>query len=93
MLLPAKPKSNKHHPALQLKDAHRWWRELKQRDGVGAKTLMLVTLTGSRSNEVRGTDWSEFELYPKDKVKATGFYGEWTRPFDRMKAPSNIAYQ
>ncbi|MFY9467029.1 MAG: Arm DNA-binding domain-containing protein, partial [Lentibacter algarum] len=49
VLLPAKPKSNNHHPALQLKDAQRWWHELKRRDGIGAKALMLVTLTGSRS--------------------------------------------
>ena len=86
VLLPAKLKSNNHHPALQLKDAQRWWHELKRRDGIGAKALMLVTLTGSRSNEVRGTDWSEFELYSEDKAKGAGFYGEWTRPFDRMKA-------
>lgn len=86
VLLPAKPKSNNHHPALQLKDAQRWWHELKRRDGIGAKALMLVTLTGSRSNEVRGTDWSEFELYSEDKAEGSGFYGEWTRPFDRMKA-------
>ena len=86
ILLPAKPKSDNHHPALQLKDAQRWWHELKRRDGVGAKALMLVALTGSRSNEVRGTNWSEMELYPEDKIQKTGFYGEWTRPVNRMKA-------
>ncbi len=42
-LLPqkAKVKTKRNHPALQLKDAQRWWAELKQRDGTGAKALML----------------------------------------------------
>ena len=37
-LLPPKSKVSvvSHHPALRLKDAQRWWAELKQRDGKGA---------------------------------------------------------
>ena len=54
-ILPSKPKrsSNNRQAALQIKDAPRWWSELSQRDGMGAKALQFLALTGSRSGEVR----------------------------------------
>lgn len=87
-LLPAKSKvmNEKHHPALQLQDAHRWWAELKQRDGTGALALKLLTLTAARSGEVRGMRWDEIDLYSDQKAIECGYYGIWTRPATRMKA-------
>ena len=86
-LLPkkAKVKTKRNHPALQLKDAQRWWTELKQRDGTGAKALMLLTMTASRSGEVRGMRWDELHLFDKIEAKKRGFLGVWTRPAERMK--------
>lgn len=86
VLLPAKPKSQEHHPALQLKDAQRWWSELKRRDGVGAKALMLQMLTASRSGEIRGMRWEEIALFEGGEVTQKGYAGIWTRPASRMKA-------
>ena len=58
-LLPNKEKikTERHQAALQLKDAQRWWAELKQRDGIGATALMLLMMTASRSGEIRGMRW------------------------------------
>ena len=87
-LLPAKNKIKvkKNHPALQLKDTQRWWSELKQRDGTGAKALMLLTMTASRSGEIRGMRWEELEIFSDDEAKQRGYTGIWTRPANRMKA-------
>ena len=80
-----KIKTVRNHPALQLKDAQRWWTELKQRDGTGAKALMLLTMTASRSGEVRGMCWEELQLFDKEEIKKRGYLGIWTRPAERMK--------
>ena len=87
-LLPqkAKVKVKRNHPALQLKDATRWWAELKQRDGTGATALMLLTLTASRSGEIRGMRWEELQLFDDAEAHKRGFMGIWTRPAERMKA-------
>jgi integrase len=87
-LLPtkAKIKPKKNHPALQLEDVQRWWAELKQRDGVGASALMLLTLAASRSGEIRGMHWGELQLFDDATAKKRGYLGIWTRPADRMKA-------
>jgi len=87
-LLPqkAKVKIKQNHPALQLKDAQRWWAELKQRDGSGAKALMLLTLTASRSGEIRGMRWEELQMFQDAEVQKRGYIGIWTRPAERMKA-------
>jgi len=87
-LLPkkSKVKSERNHPALQLKDAQRWWSELKQRDGTGAKALMLLTMTASRSGEIRGMCWEEVHLFEKKEAEKRGYLGIWTRPAERMKA-------
>ena len=87
-LLPAKNKIKvkKNHPALQLKDAQRWWAELKQRKGTGSKALMLLTMTASRSGEIRGMKWEEVEIFSDAEAKQNGYKGIWTIPAYRMKA-------
>ena len=87
-LLPqkAKVKTKRNHPALQRKEAQRWWAELKQCDGEGAKALMLLTLTASRSGEIRGMRWEELQLFDDAEAQMRGFLGIWTRPAERMKA-------
>jgi integrase len=87
-LLPSKKQAQepKHLPALQLQDAQKWWAELKMRDGVGATALMLLTLTASRSGEIRGMRWEELELFDDATAMQKGYSGIWTRPAHRMKA-------
>jgi len=87
-LLPqkSKVKTKRNHPALQLKDAQRWWAELKQRDGTGAKALMLLTMTASRSGEIRGMRWEEVQLFDDTEAQKRGYLGIWMRPSERMKA-------
>ena len=86
-LLPTKTKikTTKNQPALQLRDAQRWWAELKQRDGTGAKALILLTMTASRSGEIRGMRWEEVQLFDESEATKRGYLGIWTRPADRMK--------
>ena len=80
-----KIKTVRNHPALQLKDAQRWWGELKRRDGTGAKALILLTMTASRSGEIRGMRWEEVHLFDQAEAKKRGYLGIWTRPAERMK--------
>ena len=80
-----KIKTVRNHPALQLKDAQRWWGELKQRDGTGAKALMLLTMTASRSGEIRGMCWEEMHFFGDTEAEKRGYLGIWTRPAERMK--------
>ena len=56
------------------------------RDGVGATALMLLTLTASRSGEIRGMRWEELELFDNTTAMQKGYYGIWIRPAHRMKA-------
>ena len=87
-LLPSKSKATKpkQQPALQLKDAQRWWKEVELRDGNGARALMFLTLAASRSGEVRGMTWEEVELFTQKEAEQRGFVGIWTIPAVRMKA-------
>jgi integrase len=73
-------------PALQLKDIHRWWFDLRQRDGTGAKALKLLVLTGARSGEVRGMTWEEIQIFDQEEADERGYVGIWTIPAHRMKA-------
>ena len=86
-LLPSKSKTTeiKHHPALQLKDARRWWSKLTARDGQGRNALMMLTLTAARSGEIRGMHWGEINLFDSDQIDERGFCGIWTVPAHRMK--------
>ena len=85
--LPKKSQVQKREnmPALQLDDAPRWWEELKKRDGNGSRALKFLTLTASRSGEVRGMTWDEINLFSHKKKKEKQYSGDWTIPASRMK--------
>ena len=59
---PSKVATESNHPALQLDDAPRWFAALQARDGLGARALEFLTLTATRSQEVRGARWDEIDL-------------------------------
>ncbi len=63
-LLPAPSKVAKgnNQPALMLDDAPRWFAALRLRDGFGARALEFLTLTATRSQEIRGALWDEIDL-------------------------------
>jgi integrase len=73
---PAKLAKSGNFPALAIDDAPRWFAELRQREGFGARALEFLALTASRSGEVRGAIWGEIDLER----------GVWTVPAARMKA-------
>jgi integrase len=76
-LLPATNKlaKNDSQPAIALDDAAAWFRDLRKRDGFGARGLEFAAFTAARSGEVRGAVWSELDL---DRAL-------WIIPADRMK--------
>ena len=59
---PAKIKTSRNHPALQIDDAPRWFADLQERSGVGCRALEFSALTAVRSQEVRGAIWDEMDL-------------------------------
>lgn len=65
-----------HHDALPVSEVGAFMANLRKQEGIGAKALEFAILTASRSGEVRGARWSEFDL------KA----GLWVTPGHRMKA-------
>src|SRR6056297_2085929 len=69
-------KTGRRHPAIALDDAAIWFGALKRRDGMAALALQFLTLTASRSGEIRGATWDEIDLMKKI----------WTIPAERMKA-------
>jgi integrase len=77
-LLPARGKVHKveNHPALPWEQIPEFMAELRQQEGLAAKALEFVILTGSRSGEARGIPW-EGEINAADKL--------WTVPAHRMK--------
>ncbi|MCV2872591.1 integrase arm-type DNA-binding domain-containing protein [Defluviimonas sp. WL0050] len=64
MVLPAPSKvsGSKNWPALQLDDAVRWWDDLRQREGMGARALEFQALTASRSGAIRFAAWDEIDF-------------------------------
>lgn len=72
---PSKIAKSDNQPAISLDDAAAWFSDLRQRDGMGARALEFAALTGARSGEVRGAEWSEIDLVR----------GVWTVPKSRMK--------
>lgn len=72
---PSKVAAEGNHPALALDDAQRWFAALQTREGFGARALEFLTLTATRSQEVRGARWDEIDL-----GKAL-----WVIPGNRMK--------
>ena len=77
---PSKIRTAQHHPALQRKDASRWWTELQTRDGNGALALQFLTLTCVRSGDVRGMKWSEIDFDEK----------MWVAPRERRKTDQDL---
>ena len=74
--LPRQPKKKGHFEALPYELVPGLIEKLQERPSVGRLALEFLILTASRSGEVRGCNWSEFDL--KERI--------WTIPADRMKA-------
>jgi integrase len=76
-LLPARQKATRgHHAALAYDALPEFMAALRSREGLAARALELAILCASRSGEVLGARWEEFDL---DKAI-------WTIPGARMKA-------
>ncbi len=74
----AKPKSIKkirHHPALPYEEMPKFFKELRERDGISARALEFLILNGSRTGEVIFATWAEIDFDEK----------QWTIPKERMK--------
>ena len=63
-LLPAPSKVAKgdNQPAVRIDDAPRWFAALREREGFGARALEFLTLTATRSQEIRGAVWEEIDM-------------------------------
>jgi integrase len=74
--LPKAKAKTKHHAALPYPDMPEFMVELRAKQTIGRLALEFAILTASRSGEVRGATWSEFDL---DAAL-------WVIPAKRMKA-------
>lgn len=77
-MLPAGGKVAKgdNHPALPIDVLPFWFASLRKRAGLAARALEFITLTATRSGEIRGATWSEIDLDQR----------LWVIPARRMKA-------
>lgn len=75
LLSQRKKLSRGHHAAMPYADVPSFMFRLRQRDATAAAALEFAILNASRSNEVLGAQWSEFDLKAKN----------WTIPPERMK--------
>jgi integrase len=77
-LLPARAKFRavQHHAALPYADLPGFMADLRDQQGTAARCLEFVILTGARTGEAIGAQWSEFDVAGKT----------WTVPATRMKA-------
>jgi integrase len=83
---PSKVAKGQHHPALALGDVPGWWATLSEREGMAARALQFLALTGARSGEVRGMIWEEIKTYPSaNSANSANPVGVWTVPASRMK--------
>lgn len=73
---PAKVRKVEHYAALPWQEIGAFMKELRKREGMGARALEFLILTAACSGEVRGAVWDEFDLSAK----------LWTVPAERMKA-------
>lgn len=80
---PSKVAKVEHQPAISLGDVADWWADLAKRDGMAAKALQFLAMTGARSGEVRGATWDEIETFPA--ANSANRVGVWTVPASRMK--------
>lgn len=75
-LLPKRRKLTQgHHPAMPFDQINAFMESLSQRPALAARALEFTILTASRTSEVLGARWDEFDL--KNAV--------WTVPGSRMK--------
>ncbi|MGH1575745.1 tyrosine-type recombinase/integrase [Planktotalea sp.] len=65
----------KRHSAMGWQDVPAFYAELQTRPAMAAKALMFTCLTGSRTGEVLGARWEEFDF--EERL--------WTCPAERMK--------
>jgi integrase len=72
----AKGTEQENHKAMDRAMIQPFWARLRKVEGLAARALEMVMLTGARSGEVRGMLWSEIDL---DAAL-------WTIPGSRMKA-------
>ncbi len=72
----SKSSRTKHHPSLPWQHIGAFVCALRTRNGVSARAVEFAILTACRSGEIRGAQWSEFDLERK----------VWTIPAERMKA-------
>jgi len=72
---PGKMSKVVHHAALPWQEIDAFMIDLGGREGIAARAVELAILTATRSGEVRGAIWSEFDL---DEAM-------WTIPAERMK--------
>lgn len=76
-LLPKRQKLQRgHHPAMPYVDIPVFLDKLAVAGGIGALALRFCVLNASRTGEILGAKWSEFDLEK----------GIWTVPPERMKA-------
>lgn len=73
---PKKTKTVRHHLAMPYDELPAFYTSLEQSDGLSARALQLLILTGTRTGELLGGQWDEVDL--DNKV--------WTIPAERMKA-------
>ncbi|MGA7438011.1 MAG: site-specific integrase [Luteibacter sp.] len=73
---PSKVKRVEHHAALPYAELPAFMKKLRAEVGMGALALEFAILTATRTGEVIGATWSEFDL-----ESAT-----WCIPAERMKA-------
>lgn len=73
---PRKIAKVRHHPALPYAELPEFMNLLRERQGMGARALEFAILTATRTGEVIGAKWDEFDF--NNRV--------WTIPADRMKA-------
>lgn len=73
---PKEAKPVQHHPALPYRQMPALWPKLEKSTRSGSKALRFLILTATRTSEVTGALWHEFDLDA----------GLWTIPGSRMKA-------
>jgi len=72
---PSKIAPHEHHAALPYPEIGSFVAELRGRDSTSARALEFLILTATRTGEVIGAEWDEFDLATK----------VWTVPANRMK--------
>lgn len=72
---PSKVSKTQHHAAMPYGQMPNFMKALAQRDARSRRALRFTILTASRTEEVTGADWSEFDLEQR----------LWTIPASRMK--------